>query len=35
MSRARQKTRNPKPEPGIPEPKPKIPEIQILFENFG
>jgi hypothetical protein len=34
-SRARQKTRNPKPEPGIPEPDPKIPETRILFGNFG
>jgi hypothetical protein len=33
--RAGQKTRNPKPEPGIPEPEPKIPETRILFGNFG
>jgi hypothetical protein len=33
VSRAGQKTRNPKPEPGIPEPE--IPETQILFGNFG
>jgi hypothetical protein len=33
--RAGQKTRNPKPEPGIPEPEPEIPETQILFGNFG
>jgi hypothetical protein len=33
--RARQKTRNPKPEPGIPEPEPEIPETRILFGNFG
>jgi hypothetical protein len=31
--RAGQKTRNPKPEPGIPEPE--IPETRILFGNFG
>jgi hypothetical protein len=33
--RAGQKTRNPKPEPGIPEPEPEIPETRILFGNFG
>jgi hypothetical protein len=32
-SRTGQKTRNPKPEPGIPEPE--IPETRILFGNFG
>jgi hypothetical protein len=35
MLRAGQKTRNPKPEPGIPEPEPEIPETRILFGNFG
>jgi hypothetical protein len=34
-ARAGQKTRNPKPEPGIPEPEPEIPETRILFGNFG
>jgi hypothetical protein len=35
VSRAGQKTRNPKPEPGIPEPEPEILETQILFGKFG
>jgi hypothetical protein len=34
-TRAGQKTRNPKPEPGIPESEPEIPETRILFGNFG
>jgi hypothetical protein len=33
--RAGKKTRNPKPEPGIPEPESEIPETRILFGNFG
>jgi hypothetical protein len=32
---AGQKTRNLKPEPGIPEPEPEIPETRILFQNLG
>ena len=35
VARAGQKTRNPKPEPGIPIPEPEIPETRILFGNFG
>jgi hypothetical protein len=35
MTRTGQKTRNPKPEPGIPEAEPEILETRILFENFG
>ena len=30
-----EKTRNPIPEPGIPEPKPIISGTRILFGNFG
>jgi hypothetical protein len=33
-ARAGQKTRNPKPKPGIPELEPEIPEPRILFGNF-